>query len=356
MEKVEERLKNIESAISKIENNESKFIFLCPDTKGAAVASVANIYRQAIILKNSGLNVSILHEKNDYIKPTTWLGQECEFLEHNSIENDDLVVGPQDVIIIPEIYGGVFEQILHLPVYKIIMVQHYDHLLDNFSPGKSWADYDVSECLTTNSTVANMISEILPYQPVKFINPLISGEFKPSEKPKKLTVAVHAKEQRKAAKLIKTFYLKYPLYRFLSFKDMHGMTESDFARNLKECALSVWIDDESTFGTFPIESMKCNVPVIGKVPNIIPEWMEDENGIWVYDENQIPDLIFNFIKNWMEDSLPENLNSVSLSVKDKYDFESFEKSTVETYKSFMNNNLSKLNKIKENFEKNIINK
>jgi hypothetical protein len=131
------------------------------------------------------------------------------------------------------------------------------------------------------------------------------------------------------------------------------MTEKDFAKNLKECALSVWVDDDSTFGTFPIESIMSNIPVIGKVPNIIPEWMTDENGIWVYDENQIPDLIFSYIKNWMEDLLPENLSNVSETIKDKYNMEIFEKATVETYTSILDRKIAKLNKIKETIEKNL---
>jgi glycosyltransferase involved in cell wall biosynthesis len=129
------------------------------------------------------------------------------------------------------------------------------------------------------------------------------------------------------------------------------MGEKDFAKNLKECALSVWIDDDSSFGTFPIESIKCNVPVIGKVPNIIPEWMNDDNGIWVYDENQIADLVFNYIKNWMEDTLPENLLKVSDTLKDMYTIDIFEKATVEMYGGLFDKKLSKLNTIKENLEK-----
>jgi glycosyltransferase involved in cell wall biosynthesis len=166
-------------------------------------------------------------------------------------------------------------------------------------------------------------------------------------------VAIHTRDQRKAAKIIKTFYLKYPLYRFVSFKDMHGMTEKDFAKNLSECALSVWVDDDSTFGTFPIESIMSNVPVIGKVPNIIPEWITDDNGVWVYDENQIPDLIFNYIKNWMEDTLPENLINVSEGIKDKFTMDIFEKSTIEAYNQIFERKIKKLNKIKQTIETNL---
>ena len=351
MEKINETLKNIESAIEKVKNKESKIVFLSPDTKGTARASVSYIYRQALILKNAGYTINILHEKNDYIKVGSWLGEEYDELEHKSIENNDLTVGPQDIIVIPEIYGNVFEQILQLPVQKVILTQSYDYLLDSFSPGKSWLDFDVMTCLTTSKTLADTISELVPTSSIEFVNPGIPGYFSPSEKPQMPVSAIHCRDQRKAAKIIKSFYLKYPLYRFISFKDMHGMTESDFAKNLKECALSIWVDDDSTFGTFPVESMKCNVPVIGKVPNIIPEWMGDDNGIWVYDENQIADLAFNYIKNWMEDSLPENLSKVNETVEGKYTIELFEKATIEVYNTMFEKCLVRLNRIKETFEK-----
>ena len=353
MEKTNETINNLNQAIDKITNKESRIVFLSPDTKGTARASVAYIYRQAMVLKNNGYNVSILHEKNDYIKPGSWLGEEYDSLEHTSIEDNNLTVGPQDLIVVPEIYGNVFEQIQQLPIDKAILIQSYDYLLDSFSPGKSWLDFDVNECITTSKTLSEMVEELVGIKDVNFVNPVIPDFFKPSEKPQMPVIAIHARDQRKAAKIIKTFYLKYPLYRFVSFKDMHGMTEKDFAKNLKECALSVWVDDDSTFGTFPIESIMSNIPVIGKVPNIIPEWMTDENGIWVYDENQIPDLIFSYIKNWMEDLLPENLSNVSETIKDKYNMEIFEKATVETYSAILDRKVTKLNKIKETFESNL---
>jgi hypothetical protein len=198
-----------------------------------------------------------------------------------------------------------------------------------------------------------MIEELVGIKDINFVNPAIPNFFKPSEKPQMPVVAIHTRDQRKAAKIIKTFYLKYPLYRFVSFKDMHGMTEKDFAKNLSECALSVWVDDDSTFGTFPIESIMSNVPVIGKVPNIIPEWITDDNGVWVYDENQIPDLIFNYIKNWMEDTLPENLINVSDGIKDKFTMDIFEKSTIEAYNQIFERKIKKLNKIKQTIETNL---
>jgi hypothetical protein len=81
--------------------------------------------------------------------------------------------------------------------------------------------------------------------------------------------------------------------------------------------------------------------------------MKDDNGVWVYDENQIADLIFNYMKNWLEDTLPENLLNVSTTIGDEYSFENFEKATLELYSHLMEKKIIKLTTIKENLEKNL---
>ena len=175
--------------------------------------------------------------------------------------------------------------------------------------------------------------------------------FAPTENLTKPIVAIHCRDARKAAKIIKTFYLKYPIYRFVSFKDMHTMTEVDFAKNLKDCCLSIWIDDESSFGTFPVESIKCNVPVLGKVPNIIPEWMEDTNGMWVYDDNQMVDLASAFLKNWLEDSVQEGLTNVSVSLDGKYTMTEFEEKTQTIWEGYFQKRIEKLGVIRAEYLK-----
>jgi glycosyltransferase involved in cell wall biosynthesis len=351
MEKIVESINNINVAVSKLNSKQSKVIFLSPDTKGNAKASVSYIYRMARVLKDNGVDVNILHEKNDYINPTSWLSFDVSDIEHKSIENNDLKVGPQDFIFVPEIYANVFEQIQQLPVEKVILVQNYEYLLDWFTPGKSWLDYDVTECVTTSNVLKDAIRELIPVGEINFVNPCVPNIFKPQTEPNKLVVAIHSKDQRKSAKIIKSFYLKYPLYRFISFKDMHGMTELDMANNLSECAVSVWLDPDSSFGTFPVESMMCNVPVIGKIPTIVPEWMNDDNGVWVYDENQIPDLIFNYIKNWMEDTIPENLTNMNIDNLSAYNEVNFTKASLELFNDLISRKVNKLNRIKETLEK-----
>ena len=99
---------------------------------------------------------------------------------------------------------------------------------------------------------------------------------------------------------------------------MKNISQTDFAKFLKESFVSVWVDRESGFGTFPIESMISNTPVIGVVPNLKPDWMNENNGIWTYSFNEIIDILANFAQNWLEDNINEDLYVKMSETGEKY--------------------------------------
>ena len=53
--------------------------------------------------------------------------------------------------------------------------------------------------------------------------------------------------------------------------------------------------------------MASKTPVIGKVPNMKPEWLNDNNGVWTYELNNIHDILAEFIQNWLEDNINDEL-------------------------------------------------
>ena len=109
---------------------------------------------------------------------------------------------------------------------------------------------------------------------------------------------------------------------------MRGMDRKTFADELANSCLAVWVDDVAGFGTFPLEAIQCNTPVIGKIPNMVPEWMEEsvdgdvikmkDNGVWTNSNLNIPELISIFLKLWLDDAVPEKLMEGMESSKDRY--------------------------------------
>jgi hypothetical protein len=314
---MDQNLEKLEKSIENLKNKTSRIYLFVQDTKGNPKASVRYIYQLGLSLKNLGYNPIILHEKPDYQGVSEWLGEEYINLPHKSIEGQNLEVSPEDLIVIPEIYGFVMEQLKDLPCGKIVLCQAYDHMLETLQPGYGWANYGFFKCITTSEFQKEYISTVMRNISIDVLTPMISETFEKSKYPAKPFVAVHSRDPRKTINFIKTFYLKFPQYRWVTFRDMRGLTEFDFANFLKECFLSVWIDETSGFGTFPLESMKCGVPVIGKVPTLYPHWLNEENGIWVIEDNKIPDFVADFLQNWLEDNINYNLyDSMDKTVKD----------------------------------------
>ncbi len=181
------------------------------------------------------------------------------------------------------------------------MCQSYDYIFEMLQPGKNWLDYNITDCITTTSKQKDYINTLFPSVNVDVIPVGIPSYFKPTEDFKKPVVAIYTRDQRDTVKIYKTFYLRYPHLKWVSFRDMRGMSREQFAKNLSESCLAVWVDDISGFGTFPLEAMKSNVPVVGKVPNLVPDWMTDKNGIWTNSATNIPDIIGKFVQAWLED-------------------------------------------------------
>ena len=117
---------------------------------------------------------------------------------------------------------------------------------------------------------------------------------------------------------------------------MRNLSEKDFAKGLETSCLSVWVDEISGYGTFPLESMKSNVPVLGLVPNLLPEWMTEENGLWINNKIQLVDFIADYLQNWLEDNVNETLFiEMRKTVESLPTKESFEEESVKLFDKYL---------------------
>lgn len=333
-----ENTEKVKQSIQNLKDKKSKIYFLVQDTKDNAKASVKFIYEMAYSLKTSGFNPIILHEKSDYTGVSKWLDEKyMAELPHKVIEGQNLEIAPEDFVILPEIFGFVMEQIKDLPCGKIVLSQCYSYILETLQPGQNWAQFGFLKCLTTTNKQKEYLEKVMRSTTFDIIQPTLGEDFKPRNLPAMPIIAVHTKDQTDTINLIKTFYLRFPQYRWFTFKDMRGLSEKEFAETLKECFLSVWIDDDSSFGTFPLESMACGVPVMGKIPNIQPEWMNENNGIWVTDKTLMTDFIADFIQNWLEDNIKPEVYTEGTKTAENYKNKQLFDSTVATlFEGYLN--------------------
>jgi len=298
-DKTKQNIESLESAYGRLENNKNKIYFLTYDTKNNARAAVKYIYDTVQTLRNEGYDAKILVEDKNYVGITSWLGDRYKDIPIVTIKEDQVQMNIDDVLVVPEYYSNVLEQLANVRCIKVMLVQQAEYIFETLPVGSRWSDYGFDKVITTTETSKEYIKSIFP-ESLIFINPPKIGDvFKPSETPAKPFIAISARDRGQHRRVISEFYLKYPQLRWITFKDMVQMTYEEFADQLRECICSVWMDDDSTFGTFPLESMKCEIPVIGKIPTREPEWLS-ENGIWSYDINKIVDLLGTYVLSWLE--------------------------------------------------------
>lgn len=346
-----EQISKLEKSISNMTEKKSRIYFLVQDTKGNAKASVRYIYQMAMSLKNNGYNPIILHEKSEYYGVSSWIDSKYMELEHRSIEGTSLEISPDDLIVIPEIYGFVMDQITKLPCGKIVLSQCYDHIYETLQPGQTWNSLGFLKCITTSEKQKEYLETQMRNISFDVIEPIVSESFIPNPLPSKTIINVHTRDHRDTINLIKSFYTKFPQYRWFTFRDLRGLSEEDFYDAMKDSLCSIWIDQQSSYGTFPLESIKMNIPVIGLVPDIVPSWMNEENGIWINNKTMMTDVISDFLQNWLEDNInPSLFENMKKTAESLNTIEKFENDVVELFERMISTRLEgfqdQLNKLK----------
>lgn len=342
-----ENIEKLETALDRLVSDQSIIYFLVYDTKNNPRAAVKHIYDIALTLQKSGKQVRLLVEDKNYGGVSSWLGDTYKDLEVVSIKEDKVEINVDDTIVVPEYYSNVLDQLLNVKCVKVMLIQQKEFMFETLSIGSRYVDFGFDKIITTTETAKKYISEYFPENIIYVIPPIIGDNFKPTEKPTKPYVAISCRDRVKSRKLISEFYLKYPQLRWITFRDMVQLTYDEFADSLKECAVSLWVDDESTFGTFPLESMKCGVPVVGKIPMNEPEWLS-ENGLWTYDENKLVEYLGTFLLAWLEGvELTEDVKTKMKETLLPYNTEVTQNNILSIFGSFKNKRIENIQSVLE---------
>jgi hypothetical protein len=354
MNKNNQNIEKLSNSLENLYNKTNIIYFLVYDTKNNPRASVKYIYDLAITLKNENFNVKILVEDKTYSGVSQWLGDKYSDLEVVTIKDDRVEIKIEDIIVVPEYYSNVLESLSNIRCVKVMLVQQKEYIFETLPIGSRWSDYGFDRVITTTEFSKKYINNLFNECLVHIIPPIIGDEFSKNENLSKPVVAILCKDRSINKKIISEFYIKYPHLRWVTFRDMINMSYVDFANGLKECMVSVWVDDDSTFGTFPLESMKCGVPIVGTIPKNEPDWLS-ENGMWTYDESKIVEILGTYVTAWLEGI--EINDDVKQKMKDTllpYSTDITKNHIVNIFESFTNKRIEaiekSINKLKEEFD------
>jgi len=74
------------------------------------------------------------------------------------------------------------------------------------------------------------------------------------------------------------------------------------------------------------------IPVIGMLPHLQPEWLNEDNGLWLANKNTLVDVIADFVQNWLEDNInPELYDAMEKTASQYSDVEKFESNVISVF-------------------------
>lgn len=374
MDNTKEIVQRIETEIGKLKDKSFKVLFYVPDAKNNATGYISYIYQMALTLQQLGYNVKMLYQlDNEYtaeelkklnlenqpiddnrvfVGVTESLGEKYATLEHANIQNEELEVSPSDFLIIPEVYSSVMNQTKKLSCKRIVLTQNYNYLTDFIQVGVSWANFGITDTITSCLNQAELVNSVFPYVKTKVLTPYIPSYFYEGNEPKKLIVNIITKSQKDANKIIKPFYWKYPMYKWVSFRDLRSYPREMFADYLREGAITIWVDSDTQFGYAPLEAIKSGNIVIGKIPELIPEWMLSEdktqlldNGIWFNDINSVHKIIADVIRTWINDDIPSEITDAMKETAKKYSFGEYKVNLDNLINSYINERVKEFEEV-----------
>lgn len=357
-----EKIEKIKVSLNNIVNKKSKFLFCVPESQNP-VASVYEIYFHATVVKNMGYEVIILVEKGDYVIPN-WIEKELTDHKHIPMSDPKLTVGPEDVMVIPEVFSNVMEQTKNLPCVRIGLLQSVDYMINSLIPGIDWSSFGIRDIITTSQTLKEWVE--LFYGQDKFniytYNVGIPEYFEKSSVPQKPIISIIGRNPNEISKFVKLFFSKYPQYSWVTFDPMltkskppQAMRRVDFAKRLQNNFAAVWIDRIASLGTFPLECMKSGVIPICLKPDIMPEYMieRDENGnpvkavegagVWTNNYYDLPILTGEVLIKFLDDSISPELYETMDKIASKYTQEASENKLVEIYSELINQRINMFN-------------
>ena len=345
-------LKIVKENIERLEKNDFYLYFFVLDTKGNPSSALEYIYKTALVLSKEGYNVKLLHQEKDFIGVGEWMGEEYANLPHANVETENVEITASDFLFIPEIFANVMMQTKKLPCKRVILVQNTDNIAEFMPVSQSFENLGITDAVVTTKNNEAKFKDYFPEVRTHIVSPSISPMFHRSDKAQKLLINVISKDQTYVNRLVKPFYWKNPIYKFVSFRDLRGLPMENFADALREGAITVWMDDLTTFGYTLLESIKSGSIVFAKVPDTPSDWMLDEKGnltdkvIWFDRIDDAVDMLPAAVRSWTRFEIPDDVYEEAKAFDNLYTEDVQKNEIVQVYKKeFIDRRLQDFNEV-----------
>jgi glycosyltransferase involved in cell wall biosynthesis len=379
--------KILNDVIEKVSSNNFKIYYYCPPMNVAS-GGVSVIFKQVNILKNSGFNSCIVYEpridnKSSYEESqkarkqinvfekfnTSWLGKEAEnvelhilgegevkFNDGTSVQAKQLVINPEDFVIIPEGFPNVMEKFSQIACKKIVLAQSWYYILNAMQIGQKWQQFGIQDVMSISNGISEYIKAIMPGLNIKnctqSIDKSLFKKYPLTEKYPKIAFMPGRSQDAviKTYNVIKTFYSFYPQFRWVRFDELKGLSKEEFAERLGTSSICLYTDEIAGFGTMPLEAMACGTHVVGWTPLGGKEYMNADNGFWAANGDifQLAELLGIAVEKLLTGQLDSDEVQKQYDITlDKYTEDIEINSLIKNINEYKNERINELQKLKQ---------
>lgn len=351
--------------------NNSSAIYIYAPCHNIPSGGIGVLMRQARILKDNNFNVKVIYSpkpikhdgKGGYIYEhfsPDWLEFDYSDIDIEPIgmksfkDNNGNTINPKnyrfdnknDIIIIPEGLADFMEKTVNVKAKRVVLAQSWLYILNSLRENKTWKDYKIYDVISVSEGITDFIKRNMgdDYYFYKLNQSINTDIFKPSEN--KIPQVVYNSPRDsimnfRINNIIKIFKLKNPIYKNVKFVELKGFSREEYAKKINESMFCLYMDDIAGFGTLPIESMAANTHVIGFKNIGNSEYVNINNGFWVYDfdDQKIVDILSDVFDKFMNNYFDKNdylISSEKMTVS-KYTKEIEEKDTVNIFNKLLEN-------------------
>jgi hypothetical protein len=88
--------------------------------------------------------------------------------------------------------------------------------------------------------------------------------------------------------------------------------------------------------------MKCGTPVIGVLPTLPAEWINEKNGIWAQNQITLVDTVAGVMKSWLEDTIPSDIYTEMEKTVKEYTSTKESQGVADFYEKFFQERINEL--------------
>lgn len=324
MKDKQKRIDSIKELLKKVDDKDFNVYFFVIDSKGNPSGSLEYVYSVAYTFKELGYRVAMLHQEENFVGVGDWLGSKYAELPHYNIAKENVEVSNVDYLFVPEYQASILSQVKDLPCKKIGVLTNKAYLTDVMPVTATWAKFGIGDVITNTDGNKKFIETYFPGVRAWRISPCIGNAFrKQVDVLKSPVVNLCVKKPEDVKRIMKTFYWKYPLYNWVSFRDIRGFGHEKLADILNEGFLTVWSDSDTAFGYAALEALRCGSIVLGKIPDEPNDWMVSKDAltpavVWFDNYDVVVDMIASLVRTWTLDAVPDGITASADSLNERF--------------------------------------